>query len=53
MPTVKETLHSGSPSLQPSRGDSYVPMNALEKKFPCLVQEALYLLDENVLALAT
>lgn len=51
MPTVKEMLHSGSPSLQPSIGDRYVPMNAIKKKFPSVIQEALYLLDENVLAL--
>lgn len=51
MPTVKEMLHSCSPSLNPSIGDRYVPMIAIKKKFPSVIQEALYLLDENVLAL--
>lgn len=50
MPMTKGMLSSGSPSMWPSRRDTYVPMPVLENKFPSLVQKVLHLLDGNALA---
>lgn len=42
-------LHPDSPRTSPSRRDRYVPMTALEMKFPSLIQKVLHP-DENILA---